>query len=97
MGFTITDASPTDAAPLARSLGDWVRETGWMPILHSRDEDRAFRAGGTATSTTLPRSQVREVQAPARTPQATSGSISNEGHSRSGPRCLVLRPGAGGG
>jgi GNAT superfamily N-acetyltransferase len=45
MGFTITDASPTDAAPLARILGDWVRETGWMPILHSRDEDRAFLAG----------------------------------------------------
>ncbi len=23
-------------------LGDWVRETGWMPVLHSREEDVAF-------------------------------------------------------
>jgi GNAT superfamily N-acetyltransferase len=23
-------------------LGDWVRETGWMPVLHSREEDEGF-------------------------------------------------------
>lgn len=35
-------AAPEDAPPLARVLGDWVRETGWMPVLHSRDEDIGF-------------------------------------------------------
>jgi GNAT superfamily N-acetyltransferase len=28
-----------DAPALARTLGDWVRETGWMPVLHSREGD----------------------------------------------------------
>jgi GNAT superfamily N-acetyltransferase len=23
-------------------LGDWVRETGWMPVLHTREEDLGF-------------------------------------------------------
>jgi GNAT superfamily N-acetyltransferase len=36
---------PTDAAPLALILGDWVRETGWMPVLHSREADAAFLRG----------------------------------------------------
>jgi GNAT superfamily N-acetyltransferase len=35
-------AGPKDAGTLARILGDWVRETGWMPVLHSRDEDLGF-------------------------------------------------------
>ena len=35
-------AVPEDAPPLARVLGDWVRETGWMPVLHSREEDLGF-------------------------------------------------------
>lgn len=38
----LTDATPRDAAPLARILGDWLRGTGWMPVLHSREEDIAF-------------------------------------------------------
>lgn len=38
----LTDALPEDAAPLARILGDWLRGTGWMPVLHSRAEDIAF-------------------------------------------------------
>lgn len=37
----ITPALPADAPALARILGDWVRETGWMPLLHSRDDDLA--------------------------------------------------------
>lgn len=40
--WQITDATREDAGPLARILGDWVRETGWMPVLHSRDEDAGF-------------------------------------------------------
>ncbi len=35
-------ATPDDAAPLALILGDWVRETGWMPVLHTREEDQGF-------------------------------------------------------
>jgi GNAT superfamily N-acetyltransferase len=38
----LTDATPQDAVPLARILGDWLRGTGWMPVLHSRDQDIAF-------------------------------------------------------
>jgi ribosomal protein S18 acetylase RimI-like enzyme len=30
---------------LARIIGNWVRETDWMPVLHSRDEDVGFVAG----------------------------------------------------
>ena len=37
----ITPALPGNAPVLARILGDWVRETGWMPLLHSRDDDLA--------------------------------------------------------
>jgi GNAT superfamily N-acetyltransferase len=35
-------AAPEDASALAGILGDWVRETGWMPVLHSREEDLGF-------------------------------------------------------
>lgn len=35
-------ATPEDASALARILGDWVRETGWMPVLHTREEDEGF-------------------------------------------------------
>ncbi len=35
-------ARPEDAPALARILGDWVRETGWMPVLHTREEDEGF-------------------------------------------------------
>lgn len=44
-GWTITRATPADAIPLALILGDWARETGWMPLLHSRDEDAGFLSG----------------------------------------------------
>jgi GNAT superfamily N-acetyltransferase len=30
-------AAPADAPVLARILGDWQRETPWMPVLHSQD------------------------------------------------------------
>lgn len=38
----LRDATADDLPALARILGDWVRETGWMPVLHSRDEDLGF-------------------------------------------------------
>lgn len=37
----LAPARPGDARPLARILGDWARETPWMPDLRDRDEDRA--------------------------------------------------------
>ena len=37
-------ATPQDAPALALILGDWVRETGWMPVLHTREEDLGFVA-----------------------------------------------------
>ncbi len=42
IAFTLSEATPEDAVPLARILGDWLRETGWMPVLHSREEDIGF-------------------------------------------------------
>ena len=47
----ITPATPEDAPALARILGDWVRETGWMPVLHSREEDLDFLSHLIATRT----------------------------------------------
>lgn len=44
-GWSITDANVTDFGALARIIGDWVRETGWMPVLHSREDDKGFVAG----------------------------------------------------
>lgn len=38
----IGPATPEDAPALARILGDWTRETGWLPVLHSREEDSGF-------------------------------------------------------
>lgn len=43
--WSITDSTPQDAAPLAAIMGNWVRETGWMPVLHSAAEDKDFVAG----------------------------------------------------
>ncbi len=40
--MTLRPAEPQDAPALARILGDWVREVGWMPVLHSREEDQGF-------------------------------------------------------
>jgi GNAT superfamily N-acetyltransferase len=39
---TLRPAGAADAPALARILGDWVREAGWMPVLHSREEDEGF-------------------------------------------------------
>jgi GNAT superfamily N-acetyltransferase len=50
-GWVITDATPADAAPLACILGDWIREVGWMPLLHSREEDQGFIGDLIANST----------------------------------------------
>ncbi len=44
-GWRINDAVPADVRAMARIMGDWVRETGWMPVLHNRNEDEAFIAG----------------------------------------------------
>ncbi|MFZ1467750.1 MAG: GNAT family N-acetyltransferase [Paracoccaceae bacterium] len=41
-GFALSDASPDDAVPLARILGDWLRATDWMPVLHNRGDDLGF-------------------------------------------------------
>ena len=40
----IRPATPADAPSLGKVLGDWVRETGWMPVLHTFDEDQGFLA-----------------------------------------------------
>ena len=42
--WKITDADASDVSTLAGIIGDWVRETDWMPVLHSRDEDEGFVA-----------------------------------------------------
>ncbi len=49
--WSITDATREDVGPMARILGDWARQTGWMPILHSREEDAGFLAGLLQTHT----------------------------------------------
>ena len=41
----IRDAVAGDAEGLAWVLGDWVRDTEWMPKLHSREEDLGFVQG----------------------------------------------------
>jgi GNAT superfamily N-acetyltransferase len=38
----LTPATPRDAVQLARILGDWLRGTGWIPVLHNRGEDLSF-------------------------------------------------------
>jgi GNAT superfamily N-acetyltransferase len=43
--WKISPADSNDAPLLAQVLGDWVRETGWMPVLHSRAEDIGFVSG----------------------------------------------------
>jgi ribosomal protein S18 acetylase RimI-like enzyme len=44
-GWSITDAHRSDVSDLARMIGDWVRETKWMPVLHTPKEDEDFVAG----------------------------------------------------
>lgn len=38
----LRDATAADAAVLARVLGDWIRDTPWMPKLHTREQDVLF-------------------------------------------------------
>lgn len=38
----LDDATEADAPALAAMLGAWVRDCGWMPVLHSAEEDVAF-------------------------------------------------------
>lgn len=42
MKVDLTEATPRDAVALARILGDWLRGTGWIPVLHNRAEDIGF-------------------------------------------------------
>ncbi len=42
--WRIADADGSDVDALARIMGAWVRETGWMPALHSREDDEGFIA-----------------------------------------------------
>lgn len=44
-GWRLEDADVSDVPVLARIIGDWVKETDWMPVLHSREEDEGFVAG----------------------------------------------------
>jgi ribosomal protein S18 acetylase RimI-like enzyme len=44
-GLRITGADQADVVALARIIGDWVRETAWMPVLHGQAEDEGFVAG----------------------------------------------------
>ncbi len=43
--WSITDADGSDVGALAQILGDWARETEWMPDLHTREDDEGFLAG----------------------------------------------------
>ena len=47
--MNLRDATPQDAAEIARVLGDWCREVPWLPKLHTRDADLAFVRGLLAT------------------------------------------------
>ena len=44
-GWSITDVDGSDVGALAQIMGDWVRETKWMPVLHTREDDEDFLAG----------------------------------------------------
>ena len=44
-GWSITDVDGSDVGALAQIMGDWVRETKWMPVLHTREDDEGFLAG----------------------------------------------------
>ena len=42
MSMALSPATPEDAPPLARILGDWLRNAGWIPVLHDRGADLGF-------------------------------------------------------
>lgn len=44
MDWSIGDPCPADAVALAGIMSDWVHETEWMPVLHSREDDLRFVA-----------------------------------------------------
>ncbi|MFM2354976.1 MAG: hypothetical protein RLZZ528_712 [Pseudomonadota bacterium] len=44
MSAVLAPATPGDAAALGAILSDWIDATGWLPRLHTRDEDRGFVA-----------------------------------------------------
>jgi len=44
-GWSITDAHGSDVGALAQIMGDWVRETKWMPVLHTHEDDEGFVVG----------------------------------------------------
>ena len=41
----LRDATADDVPMMAGVIGDWCRETPWMPKLHSRAEDLLFVVG----------------------------------------------------
>ncbi len=84
--MTLRPAEPQDAPALARTLGDWVREVGWMPVLHTREEDEGFLRHLVATT--------RVTVAESGTPQAAPlGFLSLDGEE---VRALCLAPAARG-
>ncbi|MEO6301422.1 MAG: GNAT family N-acetyltransferase [Paracoccaceae bacterium] len=38
----LRDATVADAPALARVMGDWIRDTPWMPKLHTKAQDLIF-------------------------------------------------------
>ncbi len=43
--YGLRDAGPRDARQIARVLGDWSRETPWMPKLHTREDELSHVRG----------------------------------------------------
>lgn len=82
MSAVLRAARAEDAPVLAQILGDWVRETGWMPVLHTREEDVGFLRRLIATSQVT----VAELDAPV-------GFIARRGET---VPALYLAPGARG-
>lgn len=75
-------AVPEDAHVLGTIIGDWVRETGWMPALHTREADRAFVLG-----------LIRETAVTVAEEGRPVGFLAREGEQ---VRALCLAPGARG-
>lgn len=83
-GPTVTRRAATaeDAQALALILGDWLRATGWMPVLHTREEDLGFLRHLIATTEVM----VAEDGAPLGFLALDGGEV----------RALYLAPGARG-
>jgi GNAT superfamily N-acetyltransferase len=78
----IRPAQPEDVPALAAILSDWIVETGWMPVLHTEAETRAFMRHLVLTCEVT----VAGLAAPV-------GFVAREGEE---VRCLYLAPGARG-